>query len=102
MEAYLGYPVVVFSKQGCKYCNLLLDDLEKLNIPYQKFDITNNIRLRDQLVNYTNVKTVPQIFIMGKFLGGYNEFAGLVATRHLDKLLAGANLIADYTYYDDF
>ena len=74
-----GY--VIFGKDNCKYCSLakqllLHYKVSKLDIIYIKVNDTNE---RKALYNYINeklelhVKTVPQIFYNGNYIGGYDS-----------------------------
>lgn len=81
-------PVVFFSKQECPYCDMLEADLEAMHIPFKKVNLdSNNINIRDALLDITKCKTVPQLFIGGIFKGGYKEFTALCGTGKLESLL---------------
>jgi glutaredoxin 3 len=84
--------VVVFSKENCVYCVLLQKDLDSMQIPYKKVMIDNNTNIKEQLIEFTKCKTVPQLFIGGKFIGGYNDFTRLCGTGRLEQLLAPFNI----------
>lgn len=65
-------PVIVFSKDTCPYCQKLEVSLQRYCIPYKKVTVTPAIR--DNLVSYTQCKTVPQLFINNRFIGGFTDF----------------------------
>lgn len=61
----------MYSKETCPFCEMAKEWFDEHNI---KFDlITADDEKRNWLRETYNVKTVPQIFIDGKHLGGYRE-----------------------------
>ena len=97
MENILKHPVCFFSKDDCRYCELLENDLKALHIPYEKVKVTT--KFRDNLVNHTKCKTVPQLFINGSFIGGYTEFSKLAAVQeHLEKVLKPVGITPIYDF----
>lgn len=85
-------PVVIFSKENCVYCVLLQKDLDSMQIPYKKVMIDNNNNIKEKLIEFTKCKTVPQLFIGGKFIGGYNDFSRICGTGRLEQLLFPFNI----------
>jgi glutaredoxin len=69
--------VVLYSKKGCKYCDLAKKLLKKKRIPYEIVELTNNQDLIIKLVNQTGQNTVPYVFINDEFIGGYQSLAEL-------------------------
>lgn len=65
-------PVIVFTKDTCPYCQKLEASLQRYCIPYKKVTVTPTIR--ESLISYTQCKTVPQLFINNRFIGGYTDF----------------------------
>lgn len=90
------HPVVFFSKSDCPYCVTLQNDLVNMQIPYEKIMLTSN--LRESLIELTGCKTVPQLFIGGKFVGGYKEFSTLCGTGKIEQLLShyGITCVIDF------
>ena len=88
--------VVFFSKSECPNCDKLQSDLVSIGIPFKK--VTLESHLRDDLVEYTKCKTVPQLFIGGKFIGGYREFTTLCGTGKLEALLEPYGLTANIDF----
>lgn len=87
-----GSPVVVFSKPECHYCDKLAADLRAMDIPFHKIDL-NEYNLKEPLIQYTGNKLVPQLFIGGKYIGGYEEFAKLCAVNKIEALLQPFNIV---------
>ncbi|MDI2589479.1 glutaredoxin family protein [Psychrobacillus sp. NEAU-3TGS] len=55
--------VVVWSKEGCSYCNEVKKYLAEQNIPYKTVDVTNHDEFRDILETKYNVRHVPVVEI---------------------------------------
>ena len=69
---------VMYTKPGCIYCHKLKQDLGALNLAYKEVVVdpmtSEYASDRDRLIKVTNHKTFPQLFISGKFIGGYDSF----------------------------
>ena len=83
--------VVFFSKDECPHCVSLENDLSSMSIPYKKVMLESD--LREKLVEYTNHKTVPQLFIGGSFIGGYSEFVRLANSGSINRLLKPLGIV---------
>ncbi len=57
------------------------------NIDYEEIDVTNNAARRAEMEMKSARKTVPQIFIDGIPIGGFDEARQLDATGELERLL---------------
>ena len=55
-------------------------------IPFREIDVSDDTEF-DALVKRTGWKTVPQIFIGEKMIGGYRELTTLESEGKLEKLL---------------
>ena len=60
--------------------------LEARGIPFAEFDLDTDDALRDEIVRRTGCRTVPQIFIDGRPIGGFVELAALDASGELLEL----------------
>lgn len=69
--------VTVYTKDYCPYCTQAKELLNSLGVKYEEVDITNTPEKIDELVNKSNMRTVPQIFIGDKCLGGFSDIAKL-------------------------
>jgi glutaredoxin 3 len=81
--------VMVYSTTHCPYCLRAKALLQKRAIPYEEVDVTNDVPKREWLVQAAGGrKTVPQIFIDGRSIGGFQELAELDAKGDLAPLAA--------------
>jgi glutaredoxin 3 len=81
--------VEVYTTVSCGYCVRAKQLLKRLDIAYREVDVTTDHDKRDWLVNATGQRTVPQIFIDGRSIGGYTELAALERAGGLASLLPG-------------
>ena len=69
--------VTIYTKNYCPYCAQAKTLLNSLNIPYEEHDITDTPEKIEELAKKSGFKTVPQIFVGDKCLGGYSDIAKL-------------------------
>ena len=80
--------VVIYTGPMCNYCSAAKHLLNKKKIRYEEIDIGNDVEKRDEMLKKSNgAKTVPQIFIGEKHVGGYVELKALENKGELDTLL---------------
>ena len=81
--------IVIYTKDHCPYC---MKAKQLLTIKKKKFteiDIGKNPEKRDEMVTKVpNARTVPQIIINGKAIGGCDDLHALNDAGKLDALLA--------------
>ena len=65
--------IVVYSKEGCKYCRMIDRYLNKMNYKFEKVMISNEEKDEFFEKNGIEKRTFPQIFIDNNRIGGYNE-----------------------------
>ena len=67
--------VVIYTIPTCPYCIKAKKLLDSRGMTYKEIIVTE--ANKQQLFKKTGVKTVPQIFINDKFIGGYTELTKL-------------------------
>lgn len=65
--------IAMYSMDNCPYCEAAKNLLKTANLNFKEINISNDDQQRIELVNKTGHRTLPQIFIDDKFIGGYNE-----------------------------
>jgi glutaredoxin 3 len=95
------YPVVVFSKSYCPYSKKAKDILSKYKLDknYHVVELdqlpSKTDEYQDELGKLTGARTVPRVFINGKFIGGGDDTSALEAKGDLERLLKEAKAIVD-------
>lgn len=75
--------VVLYTKSGCRYCQMAESLLDKYGIRHNLFDISHNEDLQKKLLEQTGQNTVPYIFIKGDFIGGYSNLMEMANSGEL-------------------
>ena len=71
--------VVIWSKNGCTYCEKAKALLKAKEIAYEERNI-NTSWTREQLLEAVpNARTVPQIFINNELIGGFDDLVKKLA-----------------------
>ena len=79
--------VQIYTTKVCGYCVAAKRMLATRAIAYEEIDVTGDDARRNWLVETTGRRTVPQIFIRGQAVGGYEELAGLDRSGRLAEML---------------
>ena len=79
--------IVMYKTQVCPYCVMAGGLLKKKGQTWQEIDVTHDAALRQEMEERSGRRTVPEIFIDGVCVGGYDDLARLNSTGELDKLL---------------
>jgi len=67
---------IVWSNVGCTYCEQAKKLLQSKNIEYEERNIAHGLWTVQQLQEAVpGARTVPQIFIDDKYIGGYQQLA---------------------------
>ena len=82
--------IKIYTTKLCPYCIRAKALLSKKGAAYQEIDVSGNRELRRWLSDVTGRQTVPQIFINGQAVGGYDDIAALDRQGRLDDMLAAA------------
>jgi glutaredoxin 3 len=81
--------VQVYSKKNCPFCVRAKALLDRKGISYEEIDAEGNDELRSWLAEASGQKTVPQIFVDGRPLGGFSDIDALDKQGKLDPALRG-------------
>ncbi len=80
--------VEIYIWNTCPYCMRALALLDSKGVKYDKYDITGDDAARAKMVERTGgPKSVPQIFIDDKHIGGCDDIHALDKKGELDGLL---------------
>ena len=79
--------VVIYTTNYCPYCTAAKALLRSKNVSFDEIDVTSDQLRRGEMEQRSQRRTVPQIFIDGKPIGGYEDARDLDASGELDRLL---------------
>ena len=64
---------IVWSNIGCHFCEMAKDLLKQKGIEYEERNLAKDWKVQQLLEAVPNARSVPQIFVDDKYIGGYNE-----------------------------
>ena len=79
--------ITIYTKTYCPYCDRAKALLKSKNKTYKEINLDNDPNEFENLKKKTSLKTVPQIFVNDKCIGGFQELVKLNSSDELDKLL---------------
>ena len=83
-------PVVrIYTKRNCPFCVRAKALLDRKGVAYEEIDAEGKDELRIWLAETTGQKTVPQIFVGERSLGGFIDMDALDKEGKLDPILRG-------------
>jgi len=81
-------PVLMYSTSTCGYCGAARMLLTKKGIGFEDILVDNDSQRRTEMLARTNRTSVPQVFVRGTHVGGFDELNALNLSGELDTLLA--------------
>ncbi|EFN52965.1 hypothetical protein CHLNCDRAFT_137357 [Chlorella variabilis] len=80
--------VAIITTLGCPYCKKAKAAMQAAGIPYQEYELSEQLEVLSKIKATTGQSTVPQIFVGGKLLGGASDVVPLAQSGGLQQLLA--------------
>jgi glutaredoxin 3 len=82
--------VTVYTSNWCPYCRRAKDLLAGKNAIFSEINVEDDVKFREEMIARSNRRTVPQIFIGDRHVGGCDDLFELDRSGELDRLLQGA------------
>jgi glutaredoxin 3 len=82
--------VTVYVSDWCPYCQRAKGLLSGKNVVFSEINVEDDAKLREEMIARSNRRTVPQIFIGDKHVGGCDDLFELDRSGELDRLIQGA------------
>lgn len=80
--------IEIFSGPKCGYCARAKAILDGKGLAYDDYDISGDAGQREELLRrLPRVRSIPQIFIAGEHIGGYEDLCRLAESGRLDELV---------------
>jgi glutaredoxin 3 len=79
--------IVIYTGRFCPYCTMAKRLLDRKGAPYTEIDVDSKPGLREELMQRTKRRTIPQIFIGDRHIGGFDDLHALDMEKGLDPLL---------------
>ncbi|MDR2831461.1 MAG: glutaredoxin 3 [Rickettsiales bacterium] len=91
--------VVIYVKQHCPFCKKAKELLDEKGVKYEEIDVLKNSDSFNDIKSKYNVRTVPQIFINDKHIGGCDKLMDLEKEGKLEDMLNNNESYIDVTTY---
>ncbi|KAM4650769.1 thioredoxin reductase 3 [Discoglossus pictus] len=98
-ELIASNTVMVFSKSWCPYCDRVKELFSSLGREYKALELDqcdDGTSIQDVLYELTGQKTVPNVFVNSKHVGGCDKTLQALQDGSLDKLLDPNKITYDY------
>ncbi|WP_240126397.1 glutaredoxin 3 [Thermomonas alba] len=82
-------PITIYSTEVCPYCVMAKNFLKSKGLTWSEVRIDTDPAAREKMVALTGRTSVPQIFIGGFHVGGYDDMMALHRAGKLEPLLQG-------------
>ncbi|MFU8895028.1 MAG: glutaredoxin 3 [Gammaproteobacteria bacterium] len=83
----MSAPVLIYVSRYCGWCTRALALLEAKGVDPEVIVVDTNRELRGEMEARSGRRTVPQIFIGERHIGGFDDLSALDAAGQLDRLL---------------
>ncbi|SHG62559.1 glutaredoxin 3 [Hydrocarboniphaga daqingensis] len=80
--------VRVYSTAFCPYCVMAKRLLDGKGVAYEEIRVDQDLERRDEMMQLSGRRTVPQIFVGQTHVGGFDDLSALDRAGGLDPLLA--------------
>ncbi|MCB9556743.1 MAG: glutaredoxin 3 [Deltaproteobacteria bacterium] len=80
--------IKIYTTRYCGYCHAAKALLERKGVAFEEVDATDDPSMRQEAATLSGRRTVPQIFIDGRSIGGFDDLNALDRSGELDRLLA--------------
>jgi glutaredoxin 3 len=82
--------VTVYVSDWCPYCERAKGLLNQKNVAFSEINVEDEPKFREEMMARSKRRTVPQIFIGDKHIGGCDDLFELDRSGELDRLIQGA------------
>ena len=73
---------IVWSNIGCHSCEMAKDLLKQKGIEYEERNLAKDWKIQDLLEVAPGARSVPQIFVDDKYIGGYDNLVEYLNQKH--------------------
>jgi len=82
--------ITVYATGWCPYCQRAKQLLSDKSLSFREIDVEADPKHRAEMIARSSRRTVPQIFIGARHVGGCDDLLALDRSGALDRLLQGA------------
>ncbi len=82
--------VTLYTSDWCPYCQRARDLLKQKNVNFSEINVEDEPKFREEMIARSKRRTVPQIFIGDRHVGGCDDLFELDCSGELDRLIQEA------------
>ncbi len=79
--------ILIYSANLCPYCTMAKRLFDNKGVSYSEINVDSKPGLRQEMMEKTRRRTVPQIYIGDLHVGGFDDLYALESSNKLDPLL---------------
>jgi glutaredoxin 3 len=83
-------PITLYVTGWCPYCQRAKSLLTGKKLAFDEINVDDDAKFRQEMTLRSGRRTVPQIFIGEKHVGGCDDLFALDGSGELDRLIQGA------------
>ena len=82
--------ITLYVTGWCPYCQRAKQLLTQKSLVFDEINVDDDAKFREEMMARSGRRTVPQIFIGDKHIGGCDDLFALDGSGELDRLIQGA------------
>ena len=80
---------IMYCSDSCPFCQKAYQLLTNKGVLFKKIHVDGKQHIWNEMIEKTGKNTVPQIFINGTHIGGFNELYATNISGKLDEIING-------------
>jgi glutaredoxin 3 len=77
----------MYTQEWCGYCRRAKSLLDRKNLAFREISLDEDPKVREEMIHRSGRRTVPQIFIGDRHIGGFAELDALERDGSLDRII---------------
>lgn len=78
----------------CGFSSAVSGLLTQMNLPFKDVNVLDNQELREGIKQYTDWPTIPQLYVKGEFIGGFDIVKDMYQAGEFQELMKEKGLLA--------
>lgn len=80
--------ILIYLTPSCPFCKMAIRLLQDKGLSFDQVNVAGNSVLWQEMEQKTGRQTVPQVFVNGHHVGGFDDLSAAEKSGELDRLLA--------------
>ena len=82
-------PITIYTTAWCGYCQRAKRLLQEKGLAFTEIDVEQTAGMREEMVARSGRRTVPQVFIGSRHIGGCDDLYALDRSGELERITPG-------------